>query len=273
MRKEDVFDTLRTIIKQYGYEEFIKVSTRKFESADFCVIDDDYLGFDAERTVRFRFIDRVYYLDCEDGLLGRYRDAQCQIVFMLRGDFDLVYEFGDQGSFYWVIERSKSGHCIDGDDYTDFINFFNEYDAEHNVQNTLCTRLHQLPYFETNEKNLALRTAAVWKKEAVTYIETHPDGKDRDEVIFALLCAALYARITKNDHERKNLTCNDYDEYMEILPVEGIVPLLKTKSKAIDFFKYIRDNDNEAVGFDDVATSEAELLILELLQKLTENNS
>lgn len=261
MKKEDVFDALRTILDQSGMSELISLSTQKYESADFCVIDDDYLGLHGIRTVPFACIDRISYSAGEENLHYRYPDGLLQIVFKLRGDVHFVYESGDQGDFYWV--SAPNSDLIENP--SEVQAFFKEYNADHDIQRNLCDELQRLPFFEEEKKDLALRAAAAWKKEAFSYIESHPDCVDRDEVIFNLLCAALYARVMKNGWVRENCDCNDYDAFIELLPVEELVSLLASKSKMIAFFKYARASSIMA-QFEDICT-EAETIVLELLQK------
>lgn len=261
MKKEDVFDALRTILDQSGMSELIRLSTQKYESADFCVIDDAYLGLGGMRTVRFEYIDRISYTAGEESFDSRYADGLLRIVFSLRGDIDFIYENGDCGNFCWIA--APNSDLIENPPEVQA--FFNEYDAGRDFQCNLCEELQRLPFFEDWEKDLAPRAAAVWKKEALSYIESHPDGVDRDEVIFDLLCAALYARVIKNGWIRANCTCDDYDEFIELLPVEELVSLLASKSKIIAFFKYARKSSAIA-QFEDIC-AEAEIIVMELLQK------
>lgn len=83
MKKEKFFDTLKTILDQSGMDELVEVSSQPYETADFCVIDDIYLGLDVMRTVPFGCIERISYVAGEDKCY-QYDGGFLQIVFKLR---------------------------------------------------------------------------------------------------------------------------------------------------------------------------------------------
>lgn len=147
--------------------------------------------------------------------------------------------------------------------------FFNKYNAEFDIQHNLCAELQHIPFFEDSEKELARRYALVWKKEALSYIDSHPDCVNRDEVIFDLLCSALYFRVVKNSWIRDGVATDDYDELIKILSVEEILPLLVSKSKVIAFLAYARTSSIFTICGD--MLDEAEVIVMELLQNKIED--
>lgn len=265
MKKEEFFDILKTILDQSGMAEMVEVSSQAYETADFCVINDIYLGLNNTRTVPFECIERISYVAGEDNPRFQYVGGLLQIVFKIRGDIDFVYEIGNQGDSYWII--TPGHHFIDRPSEVEL--FFDEYNADFEIQHNLCAELQHIPFFEDSQKELAIRYALVWKKEALSYIDSHSDCVNRDEVIFDLICSALYFRVVKNSWIRDGVTADDYDELIKILPVEVFLPLLATKSKVIAFIAYARTGSIFTICED--MLDEAEVIVMELLQNRIED--
>lgn len=265
MKKEECFDALKTILNQSGMDELVEVSSQAFETADFCVINDIYLGLNDMRTVPFECIERISYATGEDNPRYQYTDGLLQIVFKLRGDINFVYEIGSQGDEYWIVKSDY--HCIKQRSEVEL--YFNEYNADFDIQRKLCAELQHIPFFKDSEKELARRSALVWKKEALSYVESHSECINRDEVIFDLLCSALYLRVLKNSRIRDGVAADDYDELIKILSVEEILMLLVSKSKVIAFLTYARTNSIFSICED--MLDEAEVTVMELLQNKIED--
>lgn len=264
MKKEEFFDTIKTILNQSGMGELIEVSSQAYEIADFCVINDIYLGINTMRTIPFECIDRISYAAGEDNPRYRYGGGFLQIVFKLRGNIDLTYEIAEQDDYYWIF--TSDYRIIEKP--LEVKSYLDEYNADFDIQHDLCVELQHIPFFNDREKELTRRHALAWKKEALSYIESHSDCVNRDEVIFDLLCSALYFRVVKNSRIRDGVTTGDCDELIKILSVEEFLQLLVSKSKVIAFLAYLRTKSIFTICED--MLDEAEVTVMELLQNKTE---
>lgn len=229
MRKEDAIAIVKKIIEKCGLDNVISVSGEEYRIADFHVVDTYYLGLRGRKLFEFDKIKRISYVDGEHEREYRYSESFFQIRFEVENEYILYCEYGNYGDKCWIVPHNSNSMLEMGTE--EFDRFITDYDIEHSVKDEI---VYNLMWLEVYRDDLDLRSAKIWKDEAMKYIKQCDNEKNREDVFFAMVCAAL----------------NYHDEEQDVFSLEDMVKKLAEDGKVYSFIWHFR------VVYDDIMDEE-----------------
>lgn len=254
MRKEEVFSQIKTILDTCELSDLIKVSENPFELADYHMYDDNYLGMDGKKLIHFSSIQKISYCHGDDRLYTNV-GMNFILIFKLVGYHELWVEYNtddyDRVLTICIHNETESSYINDHEKKELFSKYLNRYNNQQSALDTIVASL-QFPYdfdSKTDCENLNL-----WINEANKYMNAHKTSDACEEILFALVDAALWVNETGSTYTFENLN------------LKNLVEQLIINSKVYSYLQYRYDFWYKNI--DEDGFRECENTILRLKQEI-----